>query len=201
MSVQHSAPIDPLARRALLFTPGQRLGWVFRDRSESTGPFPVQPPDPEAMRQAATDHANAAQARYLRARRYLGLPALIAAAAVLIAALLQATVRLHLNMNGHRLTAGGGWIAVVACVLGLGVTWQVRRNARHAGPRHAETAWIAYLKARAYVGVPSVIALSCPTFSDRELPLIHAASCPFRNSSRTSCGVLYPSSEWRRVRL
>ena len=33
------------------------------------------------------------------------------------------------------------------------------------------------------------------------LRLIHAASCPFRYSSRTSCGVRYPSVEWRRVLL
>ena len=108
MSVQPSVPPDPLARRALLFTPGQRLGWVFRDRSESTGPFPMPPPDPEAMRQSAADHADTAQVRYRRARRYLGLPALIAAAAVLAAALLQATVRLHLNLNGHRLRQAAG---------------------------------------------------------------------------------------------
>jgi hypothetical protein len=31
------------------------------------------------------------------------------------------------------------------------------------------------------------------------LRLFHTASCPFRNSSMTSCGVRYPSPEWRRV--
>ncbi|HEY1706459.1 MAG TPA: hypothetical protein VGG75_42850, partial [Trebonia sp.] len=31
--------------------------------------------------------------------------------------------------------------------------------------------------------------------------LLHAATWPFRYSSRTSCGVLYPSPEWRRVLL
>ena len=179
MSVQPSAPIDPLTRRALLFTPGQRLGWEFRDRSESTGPFPMPPPDPEAMRQAAADHANTAHARYLRARRYLGLPALIAAAAVLIAALLQATVRLHLNFNGHRLTAGGGWIAIVVCVLGLGVTWQMRRHARHAAPRHAETAWVAYLKARAWVGAPSVIALVAILIAGAAQAAVHHGAAPW----------------------
>ena len=38
-------------------------------------------------------------------------------------------------------------------------------------------------------------------FRTGNLRLIHAASCPFRYSSRTSCGVLYPSVEWRRVLL
>jgi hypothetical protein len=38
-------------------------------------------------------------------------------------------------------------------------------------------------------------------FRTGDLRLIHAASCPFRYSSRTSCGVRYPSVEWRRVLL
>jgi hypothetical protein len=38
-------------------------------------------------------------------------------------------------------------------------------------------------------------------FRTARLTLIHAASCRFRYSSWTSCGVLYPSAEWRRVRL
>ena len=38
-------------------------------------------------------------------------------------------------------------------------------------------------------------------FRTGNLRLIHAAACPFRYSSMTSCGVRYPSPEWRRVRL
>ena len=38
-------------------------------------------------------------------------------------------------------------------------------------------------------------------FRTGKLRLFHAASCPFRYSSRTSCGVRYPSVEWRRVLL
>jgi hypothetical protein len=38
-------------------------------------------------------------------------------------------------------------------------------------------------------------------FRTGKLRLIHAASCPFRYSSKTSCGVRYPSVEWRRVLL
>jgi hypothetical protein len=38
-------------------------------------------------------------------------------------------------------------------------------------------------------------------FRTGNLRLFHAASCPFRYSLRTSCGVRYPSAEWRRVRL
>jgi len=45
-----------------------------------------------------------------------------------------------------------------------------------------------------YTGLPRV-------FRTTELVLFHAASGRFRYSSRASCGVLYPSAEWRRVRL
>ena len=38
-------------------------------------------------------------------------------------------------------------------------------------------------------------------FRTGNLRLVHAAACPFRNSSMTSCGVRYPSPEWRRVLL
>jgi hypothetical protein len=38
-------------------------------------------------------------------------------------------------------------------------------------------------------------------FRTADLELIHAARCRFRYSLWTSCGVLYPSAEWRRVRL
>lgn len=36
---------------ALLFTPGARLGWTFRDRRSLVAPYPEQPPDPDAIRQ------------------------------------------------------------------------------------------------------------------------------------------------------
>ena len=38
-------------------------------------------------------------------------------------------------------------------------------------------------------------------FRTADLELSHAARCRFRYSAWTSCGVLYPSAEWRRVRL
>ena len=36
-------------------------------------------------------------------------------------------------------------------------------------------------------------------FRTAELVLFHAASCRFRYSLRASCGVRYPSAEWRRI--
>ena len=53
------------------------------------------------------------------------------------------------------------------------------------------------------LGVPLVVCQVEPprVFRTGNLRLVHAASCPFRYSSRTSCGVRYPSVEWRRVLL
>jgi hypothetical protein len=47
-----------------------------------------------------------------------------------------------------------------------------------------------------------VFVLSCPAFSGlANLRLSYAVAFIFRHSSMTSCGVLYPSAEWRRFRL
>ena len=48
---------------------------------------------------------------------------------------------------------------------------------------------------------PAVVTELPRVFRTGNLRLFHAASCPFRYSSRTSCGVRYPSVEWRRVLL
>ena len=51
-------------------------------------------------------------------------------------------------------------------------------------------------------GLDGRVSIELPrVFRTGKLRLIHAASCPFRYSSRTSCGVRYPSVEWRRVLL
>jgi hypothetical protein len=50
--------------------------------------------------------------------------------------------------------------------------------------------------------IEAALAAELPrVFRTGKLRLIHAASCPFRYSSKTSCGVRYPSVEWRRVLL
>jgi pyrimidine deaminase RibD-like protein len=160
VSIQPAGPPGLLARRALLFTPGPRLGWVYRDQPAHLEPFPQPPPDEEAMRQAASDHADAATARYARARRYAGTPAVIAAAAVLAAAVLQAAIHLHGTLSGHKITVTGGWLALAACVVAIAVTVAVRRHALRANPRHADAAWAAYLRVRSHLGVPALIALA-----------------------------------------
>jgi hypothetical protein len=82
MSIQHIPPArTPLARepQAMLFTPGARLGWIFRDRRTLLAPYPEPEPDLEQLREQAAGAAAAAQTRYAKARRWAGKPSLIAA--------------------------------------------------------------------------------------------------------------------------
>ena len=65
---------------------------------------------------------------------------------------------------------------------------------RETGDRHREGMALTNLGAALQAELPRV-------FRTGNLRLFHAASCPFRYSSRTSCGVRYPSVEWRRVLL
>jgi hypothetical protein len=48
MSIHRAAAGTALDRNPL-FTPGPRLGWVFRDRSELAAPYAEPEPDPRAM--------------------------------------------------------------------------------------------------------------------------------------------------------
>jgi hypothetical protein len=72
------APQIPPPRLALerLFTPGARLGWIFRDLRQMTAPYPEPKPDPGKTRRRAAARAAAAQARYRRASRWLLRPSL-----------------------------------------------------------------------------------------------------------------------------
>jgi hypothetical protein len=72
-------------------------------------------------------------------------------------------------------------VAVVAAVVSYAHAYALV----HA---HGETGWTAHL--------------SCPAFSGlANLRLSYAVAFISRHSSMTSCGVLYPSAEWRRFRL
>src|ERR1700678_3573116 len=68
----------PPPRLALerLFTPGARLGWIFRDLRTIVAPYPEAEPDPGWWRKRAARRARAAQARYDRARRWTVRPSL-----------------------------------------------------------------------------------------------------------------------------
>lgn len=89
MSIQHVPPVHaPLERdpQAMLFTPGARLGWVFRDRRTLLAPYPEPEPDLEHLREQAAASAAAAQDRYAKARRWAGKPSLIAAVVLVLLA-------------------------------------------------------------------------------------------------------------------
>jgi hypothetical protein len=89
MSIQHIPPAPASPGRepqAMLFTPGARLGWIFRDRRTLLAPYPEPEPDLEKLREQAAASTAAAQARYARARRWAGKPSLIAAVVLVLLA-------------------------------------------------------------------------------------------------------------------
>jgi len=118
----------PPPRLALerLFTPGARLGWIFRDLRAIVAPYPEPEPDPGRWRSRATARAEAAQARYDRARRWTVRPSL---AGMLLLLLVAGFLR-----GGH--DPDDGWAALLAAAVvggsGLGYTagcwYQNRRD-------------------------------------------------------------------------
>ncbi len=79
-------PDAPLSagQSGLLFTPGPRLGWVFRDRRELAAPCPGPEPSPQAIQAQAAARMAAAGQAWQRAWRWAGKPS-IALALVLVA--------------------------------------------------------------------------------------------------------------------
>jgi len=135
MSVQPPPPAEVLERRAGLFTPGPRLGWVFRDRRQLAAPFPEPAPDLEAMRAAATERAQADDASYRKFRKFLGLPSGILLLVLLLANGCQA------NINGTGPPLLSDFIALLICAPGIAVTtvkWQRSRRAAERAARVGE---------------------------------------------------------------
>jgi len=137
-------PADALGRRAGLFTPGPRLGWVFRDRRQLAAPFPEPAPDREAMRAAAERRAQADHDSYRKFRKFLGLPSGLLLIVLLLADGCQA------NLNGTGPPVLQDVIALVICVPGIAITflrWQRARQSAaqvaRVGDDHerALTAW------------------------------------------------------------
>ncbi len=136
MSVQ---PADVLGR---LFTPGARLGWVFRDPRGLATPFGEPEPELEHTRDQVAARIAAAQARLARARRWVVKPSL---AAGLTLGLLAG----YVDGRHHTLAAVMfGLAAAAAAGAGLGYTagtWWWQRQASHADPdreyHQAREAW------------------------------------------------------------
>jgi hypothetical protein len=113
-------------RRASLFTPGPRLGWVFRDRRQLAAPFPEPRPDLEAMRAAAAQQAESAQKAYRKIRKFLGIPSTLLFVVLLLANGCAA------NINGSGPPLVSDLIALVICGPGMTLTFLRWRKARQA---------------------------------------------------------------------
>jgi hypothetical protein len=70
----------------LLFSPGPRLGWVFRDQRELTIPYPEPPPDQRAVQARAAGQAAAADRALSRAWRWAGKPSIAVALVLMVIA-------------------------------------------------------------------------------------------------------------------
>jgi hypothetical protein len=91
MSIQHVPPASALVPpgrepQAMLFTPGARLGWIFRDRRTLLAPYLEPEPDLEKLREQAAAVTAAAQARYANVCRWAGKPSMIAAIVLVLLA-------------------------------------------------------------------------------------------------------------------
>jgi hypothetical protein len=131
MSMQ-PAPVAPVPvaeaadRRASLFTPGPRLGWVFRDRRQLAAPFPEPRPDLEAMQAAAAQQAESAEKAYRKIRKFLGIPSTLLFVVLLLANGCAS------NINGSGPPVVGDLIALIICGPGMTLTFLRWRKARQA---------------------------------------------------------------------
>jgi hypothetical protein len=115
----------------LLFSPGPRLGWVFRDRRELAVPYPVPPPDRRAVEARTAGRVAAADRALSRAWRWAGKPSIGVALVLMVV------------VGGAKAVTGSydllvfGPVTATACLPGLGYTWwrwRRRAQSRHAAP-------------------------------------------------------------------
>jgi hypothetical protein len=131
MPLPHAPGPAPPGREQLLFTPGPRLGWVFRDRRELAVPYPEPQPSPQVIQtQAATRTATADQA-LARAWRWTGKPSIALAALLAVLAGCSKSVSGSFNLGLTAITI------IVLCGPGLAYTgwcWLRRDQARDVTP-------------------------------------------------------------------
>ena len=129
--VPHAPGPAPPGRQQLLFTPGPRLGWVFRDRRELAVPYPEPQPSPQVFQSQAATRAATADQALARAWRWVGRPSI--ALAVLLAVLAGCEKSASGSFNPG-LTAV---TIIVLCGPGLAYTgwcWLRRDQARDVTP-------------------------------------------------------------------
>jgi hypothetical protein len=124
MAFEMSTPPNPLLAEAL-FTPGPRLGWVFRDRHVLAVPYPEPAPDPRAIAARVAGQAAAAEQALARSRNWVARPSVAAALLIVVLA------------GYAKVTTGSYHVGVAAlaiivvCLPGLGFTgWCWRRRDR-----------------------------------------------------------------------
>jgi hypothetical protein len=115
----------------LLFSPGPRLGWIFRDRRELAIPYPEPPPDQQEVRARAAGRVAAADRALSRAWRWAGKPSIGVALVLMVIA------------GGAKVLTGSyglpvlGTTMAITCLPGLcytGWCWRRRAELRHAAP-------------------------------------------------------------------
>jgi hypothetical protein len=134
MSLQPREGSDLLALRARLFEPGQRLGWIFRDRRQFATVFPEPPPPRQPIPPQLIATREAARQGF---RRGLFLTVGIGAALLVIVLLVAS---LGAAFPGSVPSALAPAVVILVLVAGLAITGSMaarRRTAEHA-VEHAE---------------------------------------------------------------
>jgi len=85
MSFGPAPPFVPGDRRELLFTPGPRLGWMFRDRRELASPYPEPRPAEQLFQAQAAARLMSAEQALARAWRWVAVPSLVLALVLVLA--------------------------------------------------------------------------------------------------------------------
>lgn len=127
----HAGGRPPARWQQLLFTPGARLGWTFRDRRSLLTPYPEPPPDPETVRAQAAAHTAAADRAYQQARRWAARPSLMLAVVLGVLAGCAKAINPDVHVTGTMLAV------VVLCGPGLAWTgwrWHQRSQAAATNP-------------------------------------------------------------------
>ena len=160
---------QPVLMLDRLFTPGGRMGWVFRDLRQQTAPFREAEPDPGRTREQVAARAVAAQTRYAWARRWLIKPSLAAGLVLFVLA--------GYDEGRHHATGAAMFLVAAFFAAGLGpayivLSWRRQRKAAAAQPEQeyhrARDAW----QQRAAVHLQAELARlgPVPSWSSAEPP-------------------------------
>jgi hypothetical protein len=131
MPLPHAPGPAPAGRQQLLFTPGPRLGWVFRDRRELAVPYPEPQPSPQVIQARAAARTATADQALARAWRWTGKPSIALAVILAVLAGCSKSVSGSFNLGLTAVTI------IVLCGPGLAYTgwcWLRRDQARDVTP-------------------------------------------------------------------